>query len=30
MPNDDRLITTGFRTGDDEQEPGLRPKALRD
>ena len=30
MPNDDRLMTTGFRTGDDEQEPGLRPKALRD
>ena len=30
MPNDDRLITTGFRTGDDEQELGLRPKALCD
>ena len=30
MPNDDRLMTTGFRTGDDEQEPGLRPRTLRD
>jgi len=30
MPDDDRLITTGFRQGDDEQELTLRPKALRD
>ncbi|HNW86607.1 MAG TPA: Holliday junction branch migration DNA helicase RuvB [Candidatus Limiplasma sp.] len=30
MPNDDRLITTGFREGEDEQEQSLRPKALRD
>lgn len=28
--DDDRLITTGFKQGDDEQEPTLRPKALRD
>ncbi len=30
MPDDDRLITTGFKRGDDETEPTLRPKALRD
>ena len=30
MPNDDRLITTGFREGEDEQEQSLRPKALKD
>jgi len=30
MPNDDRLITTGFREGEDEQEQSLRPKALID
>ena len=30
MADDDRLITTGFRNGDDEQEPTLRPKALKD
>jgi holliday junction DNA helicase RuvB len=28
--DDDRLITTGFKQGDDEQEPTLRPKTLRD
>ncbi len=27
---DDRLITTGFREGEDEQETSLRPKTLRD
>jgi len=30
MPSDERLITTGFREGEDEQEQGLRPKQLRD
>ncbi|MCE5343731.1 MAG: AAA family ATPase, partial [Eubacteriales bacterium] len=30
MPNDERLITTGFRDGDDEQELTLRPKTLND
>jgi len=30
MADDDRLITSGFRNGDDEQEPTLRPKALKD
>ena len=30
MPNDERLITTGFRTGEDEQELTLRPKSLND
>ncbi len=30
MPDDDRLITTEFKRGDDETEPTLRPKALRD
>ncbi len=30
MPDDERLITTGFREGEDEQEATLRPKALRD
>lgn len=30
MPNDERLITTGFRDGDDEQELTLRPKTLSD
>ena len=30
MPNDDRLITTGFRNGDDDQETSLRPKTLVD
>ena len=30
MPNDERLITTGFREGEDEQEQSLRPKQLRD
>ena len=30
MADDDRLITTGFRQGDDETEPTLRPKALKD
>ncbi len=30
MPNDERLITTGFREGDDEQETSLRPKTLAD
>ncbi|NLI21537.1 MAG: Holliday junction branch migration DNA helicase RuvB [Clostridiales bacterium] len=30
MSKDDRLMTTGLRAGDDELEPGLRPKALRD
>lgn len=28
--DDDRLITTGFKQGDDDHEPTLRPKALRD
>ncbi|MBN1777485.1 MAG: Holliday junction branch migration DNA helicase RuvB [Clostridiales bacterium] len=28
--DDDRMIKTGFKQGDDEQEPTLRPKALRD
>ena len=27
---DDRIVTTGFREGEDEQEQTLRPKALRD
>jgi len=27
---DDRIVTTGFREGDDEQEQSLRPKTLRD
>ncbi len=30
MADDDRLITTGFRQGDDDHELSLRPKALRD
>ncbi len=30
MPNDERLITTGFREGEDEQELTLRPKTLSD
>jgi len=30
MTDDDRLISTGFRQGDDEQELSLRPKSLRD
>ena len=30
MADDDRLITTGFRRGEDEQELTLRPKALKD
>ena len=30
MADDDRMITTDFRRGDDEQEVTLRPKALRD
>ena len=30
MEDNDRLITSGFREGDDEQEPTLRPKALKD
>ena len=28
--DDDRLITTDFKQGEDEQEPTLRPKVLRD
>ncbi len=27
---DDRIVSTGFRPGDDEQEMSLRPKSLRD
>lgn len=27
---DDRIVTTGFREGEDEQEQSLRPKTLRD
>lgn len=27
---DDRIVTTGFREGEDEQEQSLRPKSLRD
>ena len=30
MPNEERLITSGFRTGEDEQELTLRPKSLND
>ena len=30
MADDDRLITSEFRRDDDEQEPTLRPKALKD
>ena len=30
MPNEERLITAGFREGDDELEPSLRPKSLHD
>ncbi len=30
MPNEERLITTGFREGEDEQEQTLRPKTLKD
>ncbi len=30
MPQDERLITTGFRQGDDEQEQSLRPRQLRE
>ena len=27
---DDRIVSSGFRQGDDEQEQSLRPKTLRD
>ena len=30
MAQDERLISTGFRDGEDEQEQGLRPKLLRE
>lgn len=30
MTEDDRLISTGFREGEDEQEQSLRPKTLRE
>ena len=30
MTNDERLISTGFRQGEDEQEQSLRPKSLND
>ena len=27
---DDRIVSTGFRPGEDEQETSLRPKTLRE
>ena len=27
---DDRIVSTGFRQGEDEQEQSLRPKTLRE
>lgn len=27
---DDRIVSSGFREGDDEQEQSLRPKTLRE